>query len=165
MSWPEHFYKHNNHEQISAGIQRQTNSLSARAMHLSIYGSMVILLASYNKTLSIFFINYFWFWRWRSLEGVEVCQAIMVEHLVACPIQPLGRTVLLSQSNQKELQLLRRSMRSQDKLQIHLHKAHSEDNIIMVMEIILVMKKKKILLWGLIHPALYLFASLQGQES
>ncbi|XP_068469556.1 sodium/hydrogen exchanger 8 isoform X3 [Phaseolus vulgaris] len=41
MSWPEHFYKHNNHEQISAGIQRQTNSLSARAMHLSIYGSMI----------------------------------------------------------------------------------------------------------------------------
>ncbi|XP_022638978.1 sodium/hydrogen exchanger 7 isoform X2 [Vigna radiata var. radiata] len=41
MSWPEHFYKHKNNEQISEGIGRQTYSLSARAVHLSIYGSMV----------------------------------------------------------------------------------------------------------------------------
>jgi len=59
MSWPEHFYKHKNHEQISGEIERPTNSLSARAMHLSIYGSMVcqiriIILASYNKTLEFF---------------------------------------------------------------------------------------------------------------
>ncbi|BAT74234.1 hypothetical protein LR48_Vigan252s004700 [Vigna angularis] len=41
MSWPEHFYKQKNNEQISEGIERQTYSLSARAVHLSIYGSMV----------------------------------------------------------------------------------------------------------------------------
>ncbi|QCD83706.1 solute carrier family 9 [Vigna unguiculata] len=41
MSWPEHFYKHKNNEQTSEGIERQTYSLSARAVHLSIYGSMV----------------------------------------------------------------------------------------------------------------------------
>ncbi|KAK7399871.1 hypothetical protein VNO78_11065 [Psophocarpus tetragonolobus] len=41
MSWPEHFYKHNNQKQRFEGVGRQTNSLSARAMQLSIYGSMV----------------------------------------------------------------------------------------------------------------------------
>ncbi|KAL5175126.1 Sodium/hydrogen exchanger 7 [Glycine soja] len=40
MSWPEHFYKQD-HKQRSEGAGRQTNSLSARAMQLSIYGSMV----------------------------------------------------------------------------------------------------------------------------
>ncbi|XP_027344134.1 sodium/hydrogen exchanger 8 isoform X2 [Abrus precatorius] len=39
MSWPEHFYKQKHHKQRSEG--RQTNSMSARAMQLSIYGSMV----------------------------------------------------------------------------------------------------------------------------
>ncbi|RDX89814.1 Sodium/hydrogen exchanger 7, partial [Mucuna pruriens] len=41
MSWPEHFYKHKNHNLQSEGVGRQTNSLSERAMLLSIYGSMV----------------------------------------------------------------------------------------------------------------------------
>ncbi|KAK7359534.1 hypothetical protein VNO77_01495 [Canavalia gladiata] len=41
MSWPEHFYKQKHHKQRSEGIGQQTNSLSARAMQLSIYGSMV----------------------------------------------------------------------------------------------------------------------------
>lgn len=36
MSWPEHFQKAN-----PEGIDQQANSLSARAMQLSIYGSMV----------------------------------------------------------------------------------------------------------------------------
>ncbi|GAU13794.1 hypothetical protein TSUD_83030 [Trifolium subterraneum] len=38
MSWPEHFYAQSQHKQSS---EQQSNSLSARAMHLSIYGSMV----------------------------------------------------------------------------------------------------------------------------
>jgi hypothetical protein len=47
MSWPEHFYTQNQHKQNS---EHQSNSLSARAMQLSKYGSMVcqyrIMLAS-----------------------------------------------------------------------------------------------------------------------
>ncbi|XP_050231838.1 sodium/hydrogen exchanger 7-like isoform X2 [Mercurialis annua] len=39
MSWPENFYKKKSHEQNSNN--RQAKSLSARAMQLSIYGSMV----------------------------------------------------------------------------------------------------------------------------
>ncbi|WJX46913.1 Son of sevenless 1 [Trifolium repens] len=38
MSWPEHFYTQNQHKQNS---EHQSNSLSARAMQLSKYGSMV----------------------------------------------------------------------------------------------------------------------------
>jgi len=38
MSWPEHFYRQNQHKQSS---EQQSNSLSARAMQLSIFGSMV----------------------------------------------------------------------------------------------------------------------------
>ncbi|CAJ2677747.1 sodium/hydrogen exchanger 8 isoform X2 [Trifolium pratense] len=38
MSWPEHFYAQNQHKQNS---EHQSNSLSARAMQLSKYGSMV----------------------------------------------------------------------------------------------------------------------------
>lgn len=57
MSWPEHFYKQD-HKQRSEGAGRQTNSLSARAMQLSIYGSMVcqyrITLTSLNKNLLLF---------------------------------------------------------------------------------------------------------------
>lgn len=54
MSWPEHFYKQKkNRKQNSEGIGQQTNSLSARAMQLSIYGSMVCqyrqMLASLKK--------------------------------------------------------------------------------------------------------------------
>ncbi|GAV67504.1 cNMP_binding domain-containing protein/Na_H_Exchanger domain-containing protein [Cephalotus follicularis] len=41
MSWPEHFYKANVHKQNSQGIDQKANSLSAKAMQLSIYGSMV----------------------------------------------------------------------------------------------------------------------------
>ncbi|XP_042979155.1 sodium/hydrogen exchanger 7-like isoform X10 [Carya illinoinensis] len=41
MSWPENFYNPRQHNQIPEGIDRQANSLSAKAMHLSIYGSMV----------------------------------------------------------------------------------------------------------------------------
>ncbi|XP_058731196.1 sodium/hydrogen exchanger 8-like [Vicia villosa] len=39
MSWPENFYRQNLHKQSP---EQQTNSLSARAMQLSIYGSMDI---------------------------------------------------------------------------------------------------------------------------
>jgi hypothetical protein len=38
MSWPEHFYTQNQHKQ---NAEHQSNSLSARAMQLSKYGSMV----------------------------------------------------------------------------------------------------------------------------
>jgi hypothetical protein len=38
MSWPEHFYRQNQDKQSS---EQQNNSLSAKAMQLSIYGSMV----------------------------------------------------------------------------------------------------------------------------
>ncbi|KAK4264107.1 hypothetical protein QN277_029441 [Acacia crassicarpa] len=41
MSWPENFVKPMQHEHNSEGVRQQTNSLSARAMQLSIYGSMV----------------------------------------------------------------------------------------------------------------------------
>ncbi|KAG2707630.1 hypothetical protein I3760_05G156300 [Carya illinoinensis] len=41
MSWPENFYNLKQHNQIREGIDQQANSLSARAMQLSIYGSMV----------------------------------------------------------------------------------------------------------------------------
>ncbi|XP_024027399.1 sodium/hydrogen exchanger 8 [Morus notabilis] len=41
MSWPEYFYKPRLHKQNSDRIHQQANSLSARAMQLSIYGSMV----------------------------------------------------------------------------------------------------------------------------
>ncbi|PON79235.1 Cation/H+ exchanger, CPA1 family [Parasponia andersonii] len=41
MSWPEHFYKKRHHKQNVEGISRHAKSLSAKAMHLSIYGSTV----------------------------------------------------------------------------------------------------------------------------
>ncbi|KAF7827545.1 sodium/hydrogen exchanger 8 isoform X2 [Senna tora] len=41
MSWPEHFFQPKQHKKHSNAVGRQTNSLSARAMQLSIYGSMV----------------------------------------------------------------------------------------------------------------------------
>ncbi|XVF85519.1 hypothetical protein PTKIN_Ptkin17bG0123900 [Pterospermum kingtungense] len=41
MSWPEHFYKERKHSQNHGATDRQANGLSARAMHLSIFGSMV----------------------------------------------------------------------------------------------------------------------------
>ena len=37
MSWPEHFYN----PRTTEGDQRKSNSLSAKAMQLSIFGSMV----------------------------------------------------------------------------------------------------------------------------
>ncbi|KAK9935635.1 hypothetical protein M0R45_022729 [Rubus argutus] len=41
MSWPEHFFKPKQQKQNPEGIDRQANRLSARAMQLSRYGSMV----------------------------------------------------------------------------------------------------------------------------
>jgi hypothetical protein len=41
MSWPENFYKPMQRKQNCEGIDRKANSLSARAMQLGIYGSMV----------------------------------------------------------------------------------------------------------------------------
>ncbi|KAK7319185.1 hypothetical protein RJT34_03903 [Clitoria ternatea] len=52
MSWPEHFYKQKHHKQRSEGIEQQTNSLSARAMHLSIYGSLVDVPLRSRSSLS-----------------------------------------------------------------------------------------------------------------
>ncbi|KAK9277152.1 hypothetical protein L1049_006691 [Liquidambar formosana] len=41
MSWPENFYKPRQHDQNPEGTDQQASSLSARAMQLSIFGSMV----------------------------------------------------------------------------------------------------------------------------
>nr|AQN76683.1 Na+/H+ antiporter [Populus euphratica]AQN76684.1 Na+/H+ antiporter [Populus euphratica] len=41
MSWPENFYKPREREQNGVGTSRSENSLSVRAMQLSIFGSMV----------------------------------------------------------------------------------------------------------------------------
>ncbi|KAM3705589.1 hypothetical protein ACJW31_03G091400 [Castanea mollissima] len=41
MSWPENLYKRMRHKQSPDWIDRQANSLSAKAMQLSIFGSMV----------------------------------------------------------------------------------------------------------------------------
>lgn len=41
MSWPEHFFKPKQQKQTPEGTNQQANSLSKRAMQLSIYGSMV----------------------------------------------------------------------------------------------------------------------------
>ncbi|XP_021909771.1 sodium/hydrogen exchanger 7 [Carica papaya] len=41
MSWPEHFYKTGQHKQKGGRTDTHANSLSARAMQLSIFGSMV----------------------------------------------------------------------------------------------------------------------------
>ncbi|KAL5554424.1 hypothetical protein UlMin_041825 [Ulmus minor] len=41
MSWPEHFQKPRQHKHNSEAIEQEPYSLSARAMQLSIYGSMV----------------------------------------------------------------------------------------------------------------------------
>lgn len=41
MSWPEKFYKESKHSQNHGATDRQANGLSARAMQLSIFGSMV----------------------------------------------------------------------------------------------------------------------------
>lgn len=41
MSWPEHFFKPKQQKQIPEEIDGQADSLSARAMQLSRYGSMV----------------------------------------------------------------------------------------------------------------------------
>lgn len=42
LSWPENFYEPRQNDENSEAVdQQQANSLSARAMQLSIYGSMV----------------------------------------------------------------------------------------------------------------------------
>ncbi|KAB1216544.1 Sodium/hydrogen exchanger 7 [Morella rubra] len=45
MSWPENFFKPRQHKQNSEGNDQPANSLSARAMQLSIYGSMFLRFA------------------------------------------------------------------------------------------------------------------------
>lgn len=54
MSWPEHFFKPKQQKQNPEGIDRQANSLSARAMQLSIYGSMVCSVNLCFSTMHIF---------------------------------------------------------------------------------------------------------------
>lgn len=46
MSWPEHFYKRRQHDQKLEEPHRKVNSLSARAMQLNIFGSMVSYICS-----------------------------------------------------------------------------------------------------------------------
>lgn len=41
MSWPKHFYKARQHGQSHEENNHQANSMSTRAMQLSVYGSMV----------------------------------------------------------------------------------------------------------------------------
>lgn len=53
MSWPENFYEARQHEENSEAVdQQKANSLSARAMQLSIYGSMVCSVYLYYFLLS-----------------------------------------------------------------------------------------------------------------
>ncbi|KAF8021104.1 hypothetical protein BT93_G1510 [Corymbia citriodora subsp. variegata] len=60
MSWPKHFYKASQQRQSHEEINQHTNNMSARAMQLSVYGSMVdvrprnpsFLRASQPKTSS-----------------------------------------------------------------------------------------------------------------
>jgi hypothetical protein len=47
MSWPENLYKPREHEQNCVGPCRSENSLSVRAMQLSIFGSMVCSIYIY----------------------------------------------------------------------------------------------------------------------
>lgn len=47
LSWPEHLYKATGHHQSPNESIRQSTSLSAKAMELSIYGSMVSELELY----------------------------------------------------------------------------------------------------------------------
>ncbi|KAF5186921.1 Sodium/hydrogen exchanger [Thalictrum thalictroides] len=51
MSWPELFYMPRRHHQNSEGTGQETNNLSARAMQLSIFGSMVNTIG--NRTRSV----------------------------------------------------------------------------------------------------------------
>jgi len=47
MSWPENFYRPRERKPNSEGTYRPANSLSARAMQLSIFGSMVCSIDIY----------------------------------------------------------------------------------------------------------------------
>lgn len=47
LSWPEHLYKATGHHQSPNESIKQSTSLSAKAMELSIYGSMVSELELY----------------------------------------------------------------------------------------------------------------------
>lgn len=54
MSWPEQFFKPKQQKQNPEGIDRRANSLSARAMQLSKYGSMVCSVNLCFSSLHIF---------------------------------------------------------------------------------------------------------------
>ena len=53
MSWPEQFYKPRQHHQNPEGTDQQATNLSARAMQLSVFGSMV-------HSVYLFFNPRFW---------------------------------------------------------------------------------------------------------
>lgn len=61
MSWPEHFYNAKQHVQNHGATDQQANRLSARAMQLSIFGSMVCqvdeLIAPKSTYTLIFKLN------------------------------------------------------------------------------------------------------------
>lgn len=57
MSWPENFFKPRQHKQNSEGNDQPANSLSARAMQLSIYGSMVCLILSVSLVFGGSFVE------------------------------------------------------------------------------------------------------------
>lgn len=54
MSWPEHFYKPNKQTQTSAGPSGQVNSLSSRALQLSMFGSLVCQLQLFSLQIKCF---------------------------------------------------------------------------------------------------------------
>ncbi|CAN6727945.1 unnamed protein product [Malus baccata var. baccata] len=53
MSWPDDIFKAKQQKQNPEGIDRQINSLSARAMQFSIYGSMVSLVFRTTNTILV----------------------------------------------------------------------------------------------------------------
>lgn len=56
MSWPEHFYKLRQDNQSTEGDRWKSNSLSYKAMQLSIFGSMVcsvVLIDFVQELLSL----------------------------------------------------------------------------------------------------------------
>lgn len=53
LSWPEKLYKQREHEQNCEGTCRSENSLSVRAMQLSIFGSMVCSIYIYLQRYDV----------------------------------------------------------------------------------------------------------------
>ncbi|KAL5563933.1 hypothetical protein UlMin_033680 [Ulmus minor] len=77
MSWPEHFHKPRQHKQNSDAIEKQPKSLSARAMPLSIYGSMVNLRRQFRS--------------FRGSHSIEPTDRTSSQNISSHPGHPLDR--------------------------------------------------------------------------